>query len=211
MDNPLAKYLPKEEDKLRYSRDLIERANAQFSCIDILNKEFGYYIPKGGVGSTKLHCLWGWEHKDGGTEKCMRYYWESDTAYCFRDHGVIDVVTIRAVQKGLSKVKTAKLLLQEAGVFNSDPWNVRIQKAQEHMKSERRQPMDMKLAQSMFNQALRSVEGYGKVQYKPDIVQAKNSMMEELDPSWNSEQLLEWIDTSKTKMRDTVENWLREI
>jgi len=208
-DNPLAKYLPKEDASRSSALDLIERANAQFSCVDILNREYGYEIPKGGSGSTKQHCLWGWEHKDGGVEKCMRYYWESDTAYCFRDHGVIDVVSIRATQKGLSKLRTAKLLLTEAGIFNNDPWNVRVEKAQEHLKNPTKHTMDMRLAESMYTSRLKSIEGYGTLQYRSEVVNLKNSMMEELDPSWNSEKLLEWIEKSRTKMEVAIE-WLRK-
>lgn len=210
-DNPLAKYLPNKSDDVNTSLDLIDRANLQFSLIDILNKEFGYDIPYGGAGSTKLHCVWGGEHKDGGIEKCMRYYWDSDTAFCFRDHGVIDVVTIRAAQKGLSKVKTARSLLQEAGIFNNDPWNVRIEKIQEHLKENNsRKYVDLRLAEQVFNESLRSLDGYGRLQYKADIIQTKVGLIEELDPSWDLDQLMEWINKAKTIMRETVKNWQSE-
>lgn len=209
-ENPLAKYLPKQEDSKNNSLDLIERANQQFSCLDILNKEYGYNIPHGGQGSTKQYCIWGWEHRDIGVEKCMRYYWETDTAYCFRDHGVVDVVSIRATERGMSKTRTAKLLLQEAGVFNSDPWNVRIEKSKIRIQEHKKPDMDMRLAESMFNSELRSLEDYATLQYKPDIVQAKNSMLEELDPSWSAQQILDWISGSKAEMEKVIKTWQRK-
>lgn len=210
-DNPLAKFLPKKDDT-NPTLDLIERANSQFSCIDILNKEFGYSIPYGGSGSTKLACIWGWEHKDGGVEKCMRYYWETDQAFCFRDHGIIDVVAIRASQKGLSKSKTAKKLLYEAGLLGKEPWQDRIKKAQENLQETHHSSkyMNMNLAEQMFNESLRSVENYATLQFKPLIVQTKNEILEELDPSWSLDELTQWLEKSKQTMRATIEEWQRK-
>lgn len=210
MSNPLEKFLPKQEDSKTFAQDMIERANAQFSCIDILNKEFGYDIPYGGVGSAKLQCLWGWEHKDGGVEKCMRYYWESDQAFCFRDHGVIDVVTIRASQKGLSRVKTATYLLQEAGLLKAEPWDVRIKKHQENLSTPKKSFLDLRLAEQLFNQMLKNVPNYSKVQFRPEIIQLKSAKIEELDPSWGLDKLSSWMVECENIMQTTIERIYNE-
>lgn len=202
----LSKYLPKQEDtRPTDTQDLISRANAQLSCIDLLNKHFGYELEKGGSGSLKLNCVWGYEHLDGGVEKCMRYYWETDRCFCFRDHGVIDAVTLQSYLWNESKARTARQVLESAGLLRREPYYARMPKL---LTAAHEEPsMSLPAVQQMFNEQLRLLPVYDKMQYMPDVIALKNTLMQEVEESWNLDEILKWVDESVQKILKKVEEY----
>lgn len=193
--NRLRSYLPKEDtSKVSETQALIDRANALESTRDLLMSEYNILVPEDGANSIKLRCPYAFEHKDGGKDKGMRYYFDSDSAFCFRDHGVIDPVFIRSMKWGETRLKTAKIMLEKAGVFKREHYSVRMTDmlSAEKTKTLANQPY----AFEALNLALRNESEYVSHQFNPKVVSAKNRCLESFNPAWTLQDIEKWITAS---------------
>lgn len=195
----------KQEDiKVSQSTLMIERANALESTRELLVKHFNLYIPESGSTSVKIACPWRVEHKDGGKDKAMRYYFDTDSAFCFRDHGVIDPVMINSMLWGESKAKTARMMLERAGVFKREHYSKRMQELLEQ--SHKEVPANQNYAMEALNAALRDCPEYVSRQFNPRVIKMKNTCSERFNPAWTLSDIEKWITASVTYIRMGIEH-----
>ena len=195
--NPAWRYLPSVETAQTERSALIERANSMGSALRILNDELGCGIPEeSGSKSWKFRCPYGDEHADGGVDKNCRFYWESDRAYCFADHGVLDFVGLRSLMWGVSMFAAARRIVQSQEALEArKPWWERVPDIRARMRTvEQPKPMSTDHAKAALYTALRAVPGYIESQYRPEIREAVAASLEALDPSWTFDLTLQWLD-----------------
>lgn len=197
----LRSYLPRDQRKVSEATLLIEQANALESTAELLQSEFGVYIPSGGAGSIKMKCIWGVEHKDGGIERSMRYYYETDSAFCFRDHGVIDPVAIRSSVWNVSKTQAAKAMVNNHTVSNRPHWSQRMK---EMLEAEEQQFASIPNAIQALNLKLNGIEGYSDNQYNPRVIALKLKIMEVFDPLWTLTEIEQWLDAASQTMEGII-------
>jgi hypothetical protein len=77
--------------------------------------EMGIHCPSGVVGSWKMPCPWGSEHKDGGVEPDFRVY-ASNSAHCFAMHGSFRPSSLLARWRGWSRRRAAEHILERRGL-----------------------------------------------------------------------------------------------
>lgn len=173
---------------------LLEQAARVESTRELLVTKYHLIIPEHGSTSIKLHCPWGIEHKDRGKEKSMRYYYDTDTAFCFRDHGVVDSVVLRADLWGVSRTKAARSMLEKAGLLKREHWSRRMKTMleQEEVKSD----TNVSYAFSALNSSLSQHSEYLRSQYKKPVVKAKQRCLDAFNPAWSMDSVLKWIETS---------------
>lgn len=206
--NPAWRYLPAVETAQSERSALIERANACGSALRILNDEFGLGIPEeSGSKSWKINCPYQHEHPDGGVDKNCRFYWESDRAYCFADHGVLDFVALRAMQWGIAPMAAARRIVEAHEESSArKPWWERAGQARTRLlHADQPPPMSTQHAQAALIEALRAREGYVEAQYRPDVRKALQDVLEALDPSWDFDQTLSWVTSGADYIHSKVE------
>lgn len=204
--NPAWRYLPQDGDRKRDERSLMfDRANATESVVRILNDELDAGVPESGEGkSWKLSCPWGIEHSDAGLDKAARYYWESDHAYCFAGHDVLDVVTIRSLMWHCSRYAAARRLL----TLHAPDAVPKAQRLAElaHKVRAGEQPLAMSLPQAhqALTASLTRVDGYTEAQYRPAVREALMTCLSALNPSWAMADVLKWIEASTAYVGQTL-------
>ena len=200
--NGLKKYLPSAEGEVSQLTLLIEQANACESVHDILFNHFKIFIPEGGSGSVKLKCPYSLEHKDGGKEKAMRYYYETDSAYCFRDHGVLSPTFLWASEWGVSEAAAARRILDRAGVGKRESWRTRIENIINS--PETASSASVSSALTALAMRYRDIDGYVSLQYRPAVLQEKLRVSEMFNPMWDFESVEKWLDYSTEKMKEVI-------
>lgn len=203
------KYLPKEEQgKVSETALLIERANELESTRELLIRHFSLYIPSDGATSIKIPCPWRFEHKDGGKDKGMRYYFDTDSAFCFRDHGVVDPVYINSMVWGETRKNTAKIMLERAGKLKRDHYSTRMESLLSAQVQT--QTANQQYALEALNMALRDVPEYVSAQFNSAVIAAKNLCMERFDPQWTLSDIEKWITASVIYIRQVSEKHAKE-
>ena len=190
----LTKYLKQDTAPVSQTTLLIEQANALESTRELLVQHFNLYIPEQGSVSIKLACPWKFEHKDGGKDKAMRYYFDTDTAFCFRDHGVIDPVYINSMVWGQTRKKTARTMLERAGRLRRESYSKRMQDLLQGQEKEN--SANQAYAFEALNLALRDVPEYTSNQFNPSVLGAKNICTEKFNPAWSFTEVSRWIEAS---------------
>lgn len=205
--NPAWRFLPTVETAQSERAAIFERANALGSALRVLNDELDCDIPEySDSKSWKTRCPWEHEHPDGGLDKNCRYYWDADRMYCFADHGVLDLVGLRSLMWSVPTIVAAKRIIEryEESVSRL-PWWQRARASRDRLMSAPEiKPMDTQQAYAALHTALRAVEGYTVSQYRPDVRAAVQSALEALDPSWDFEQTLQWLETSTQTVASTL-------
>lgn len=205
--NPAWRYLPAVETAQTEAAALIERANACGSALRILNDDFGLGIPEiGDTKSWKIRCPYSNEHADGGIDKNTRFYWDADRAYCFADHGILDYVALRSMQWSMGSIATAKAILRrhEAEVARK-PWWERVEDIRQRVGTDTTPPMRTQYAQAALTASLRDLEGYSEAQYRPAVREAVQTVLEALDPSWDFEHTLLWVEAGTKHVQEQME------
>lgn len=203
------RFLPKtsqEDERLSKWLALIQRANATSSTIRILNDELRCNVPEYSMGkSWKFHCPWGFEHKDHGIEKHARYYWEDDEAFCFKDHGKLDPVGLRAMQWGMPKTAAAKRMLDEAGVLRRKNFRQRMDEMLE-MQANPPAPVEARLttARAALYESLSRVPQYAEHQFRPDVQETLQDALQRFDKDWGFPEVLAWVEESQKAIQHVL-------
>ncbi len=110
----------------------IDQANEVVEISEVL-RTLGIYVPEESFygNSKKLHCPFGFYHSDGGTDRAMRVYFKSNTAYCFSCNKRYSPVTLLAAKKDCSLNNAALELLESKGIKQKtleDRWTEALEK-----------------------------------------------------------------------------------
>lgn len=207
--NPAWKYLPSVQTAQSEREALFERANSLGSALRVLNDELGCDIPEHSDSkSWKFRCPWGEEHPDGGLDKNTRFYWDADRAFCFSTHGVLDLVGIRSLMWSVPTTIAAKRLVESYDAQNvRKPWRERIEAARDALLAKQSpRLMDTTHAHAALHSALRAIDGYIEAQYRPEVRQVVRQAQEMLDPTWDFETTMKWLDAATALVREKVKN-----
>lgn len=178
----------------------IDRANAAVSTLMVLLSH-GCDIPEGVERSWKFHCPFGNEHIDSGMEKNARYYGQTDTAFCFAQHGALTPVKIEAYTQGTTYAKAAESILRERGLWRVvKPYKERMTE----LLSEREEAPQVSTSYVVdaLRTSLAQVEEYKRRQYDEDVRKKMEQCLEVLDalPDHSLETLSKWLDKAKAAM-----------
>lgn len=160
---------------------LVQRAE-QIPIQEVLKDLFHIYVPTGLSGSVKIKCPFGWEHSDGGISAAMRVY-PSNSCHCFASlqHGYFGPVKLVALHKGWSYLRSAKYLLGQRNLLDEDPYWVKFPKLVQSHELARRIQVSPQHAVEALQTALGRLSTYESRQYDEDVLQAVESVLEDLD------------------------------
>lgn len=98
------------------SHSSVDLANDYVGITSVL-ENMGIYVPETSSGvSWKSHCPFeDYYHIDGGRDKSLRIYFESNTAFCFAGCGYLTPVKLFSLKTGLSEIDAAEILLSQSG------------------------------------------------------------------------------------------------
>lgn len=199
-----AKYLVPKDDRARYEeRDaLVIRANDTADLRVMLN-DLGADIPEDAVTSWKAHCPFGAEHSDGGIEKAMRYYPESNSAYCFAAHGILTPVRVLALSEGISQHKAAQRLVGAAGIRYG--WRERFREVQEE--ASRPGTASPAYAITALHVRIQTHPNYLRRQFDDDFRAAWEGCMERLEGVGNEfDAFMGWVEGSVRVLAQVLES-----
>lgn len=106
------------------SSALIDLANEKVSITDVLGWA-GVYVPETFGRSVKVECPWGHLfHSDGGIDRSMRVYSESNSAFCFSCSVFYTPVRLHARANDIDEKTAAGDLLDHIGYRPPEPLDV---------------------------------------------------------------------------------------
>jgi len=108
----------------RKAHPAMEKAS-RVPVLDVLKDYFGIIHPAD--ATFKGYCPFGVEHPDGGTEKAMRTYPATNSAYCFALHGALDPIKLVMLKKGLPARAAAREVLRFYNIPVHTPWRRRYE------------------------------------------------------------------------------------
>ena len=188
------KYLAGSDDRARFEEQdaLVARAN-EITDLRLMLNELDCDIPEDTVGSWKARCPWGAEHEDGGIDKAMRYYPESNSAFCFATHGMLTPVRLVSMAEGISQHKSAQRLMGSAGIKYG--WRDRFHEMQ--AASSPYVTATPAYAFSALQVRLRAYPAYMERQYDSDFRAALEARMDVLGATPGSfDSYMAWVEES---------------
>lgn len=101
-------------------RSAIQIANERVSITDALDM-VGASVGQYAAASMKLYCPFGHVfHQDGGAERAMRVYTDTNSAYCFAGCGYFSPVKLVSMFREISEEQAAEALLIETNYVAPD-------------------------------------------------------------------------------------------
>lgn len=94
-------------------------ANARMGILPALRRA-GTEIGDFSTGSIKVHCPFGFLHIDGGYDKAMRVYPDTNSAHCFAGCGTFTPVKLLAKIMDISDREAVDVVLEETGYVAPD-------------------------------------------------------------------------------------------
>ena len=205
-----AKYLRPSAPRKRRPRGIVERADAEIPIKEVL-EGLHVYVPNGIVGSWKIRCPFGAEHKDGGIDPNCRVY-PSNALFCFAlsQHGSMRPSDIFAKQMHVTRKRAAYLLLESRGLLKPMTYQELWAAGTERRKSA---TGHLGAAQGMvaaLQKALERDEAYQAHELDDPIqeqwiviLQALDRIM--ADPASTADMLRAWLRASAASLHATAE------
>lgn len=198
MTDPIAdrmkKYLPSTDSQPTYRTHwLVELADTSVRIEEVL-RLFDVHIPEG-AGSWKAFCPFSEEHEDGGVDRALRVFSESNSCMCFALHGPMTPSQVWEIHTGKSRVQASEALLERFGIPTRRPtYQERVERLMaEHSKPT---PIDRTEIWEGMNAHLRNDENYLKHQYDKNVlhvVKLIQTDINNLPDEMQSEELDKWF------------------
>jgi hypothetical protein len=205
-----ARYGLDTQPKRSAGSGLIERCDELISIIDVL-EQMGCDVPRGEYSSWKMHCPFGYEHPDGGIDKNFRAYPPSNVN-CFAMHGFLTPSSLYARWKGLSRERSAKILLEEAGLLKyqnyREKWNELADEREAAREANTALGSTADLVKAL-QQALHRNLNYKAAEFSPGVREAWRVVLTALDVLWSRSdtdraKLQVWFERSLLKINNAV-------
>lgn len=146
--------------------------------------------------SMKVHCPFGaLFHSDGGMEKAMRVYVDSNHAWCFACHAFYTPVKIVATAGSMDWATAATVLLDKIGhkpATLDDEWRAVVEHHQD--------PDPAQLADALKLYCQRVIPGWRSRQFDRAEASLLTRCLQLLDLVRTDEEAQLWLNTSKTVM-----------
>lgn len=175
----------------------IDLANEFVSVIKVLRWS-GTYVPEVSYGrSWKTRCPFGeFYHLDRGSEKCLRVYSDTNSAYCFQGCGYITPVSLYSKVSGLTWPEAAEELLKREGyeeISDSEKWK---------QASEQRKSIDPNyLSSALQVYCSKIAKGqWNSLQYDSLILGNLKNCLDLLSLVTTEERARDWLSSSKSYM-----------
>jgi hypothetical protein len=127
---------------------------------------------------TKVYCPFGMFHRDGGVDRALRVYPQSNTAYCFAGCGFIDPIRLFRLTYDLSPLEAAKRLVETYGEA-PQTWDARLSEA---LRPTPTPDLRTTLVAALHN-ALSADPRYGAISLEPYVMKVTRDCLMELDPN----------------------------
>ncbi len=176
---------------------VVELANVEFS-IAAACRLVGVDMPDGVImgKSVKVYCPFGTvHHLDGGVEKAMRVYPESNHAYCFAGCGFFPPVRLVAHAWGRPQAEVAHDLLDRAGIAPQTLLE-RFRAARDWMPDLDRSA----LAEALRTYCRRICPDWPQRRFDERVATAFNRCLELLGLVRDEEDVVLWLDSCKIAM-----------
>lgn len=183
--------------------ELVDMANSNVPIETVLKDLFNIDVPPD-AGDWKAPCPLGSEHSDGGRSKAMRVYSDTNSAWCFSHSKTFTPFSLWQLAHNTRAKKVPALeMLEKYGISTSPPsteerWN-RLDAAAEGG------PVDVEHLKDIYISFLRTLPGYGTLQYEDEVLDIVSKTLRTLDnlPSGAAYDTLgEWLETAKKLMRE---------
>lgn len=185
----------------REAQALIEAAN-ELPLAALLEAMHGVYVDR--ERPAKYHCPFGhiW-HSDGGVDRALRFYPDSNTAFCFAGCGFLNPVRLAQVSWDIrSPIRAASELLEK---YAGPPptWEERLAKALSP-----RTPELTQACVAALHQALSGDPGYATLSLHPTVLAATEECLDRLenprvgDPSVTDPEIARrWLRWARARVR----------
>ncbi len=185
---------------MRFSRQqpsLITIANERVSIISACRMA-GVELPDGPAygWSMKVFCPFGLiNHSDGGMEKAMRVYVDSNHAWCFACHAFYTPVKMVALARQMDWVTTAGVLLESIGYRAPSDVELFQEMAEQTLK-----PDSAQLADALKQFCRRVIPQWRTRQFDREEAALLDRCLRLLDQVRTDEEAQLWLNTAKTVM-----------
>jgi hypothetical protein len=174
----------------------IEQANRSVSIEKVLFDHFGIE-----VGPGKNPCPFDFEHSDGGQDKALRVYPDTNSAYCFALHGVLDPVKLFSLKGDNRPLYAAQLLMRAYGIDTRPKgWRERYNDIALQRETSVRQIPPGSVVEAL-QAALRQDQGYVAHQFHPDVLRAVEGQLDAIDKlvsqTTDIKEIQEWLTQAK--------------
>lgn len=147
--------------------------------------------------SMKLYCPFGdVYHHDGGSEKSLRIYPETNSAWCFAGCGYFSPVKLVALKRDLSEEEAAEAMLEETGYVApnySDQWDALV--------NETKLADTTSLAEALKVACSRMTPDWEELQFTSSVSSMLARCLALLAKVRTEEDADKWLATTKTAMR----------
>lgn len=181
-------------------RSVVAVANEQVPIATVC-RLLGVEVPEEMVRSPKLHCPFEQlNHSDGGMDKAMRIYDESNTAYCFSCAISYTPVTMWCLAMDTNDRRAvAAQLLDQIGYRPVD-----LAAAWEHAQTYQPQPDRSQLAEALTTFCRRTQPGWRIRQFDAPVAAMLSRCLDLLDLVGDAEDAVLWLSRCKGVMDATI-------
>ncbi len=183
---------------MKTEKSLVELANSEVDIFLVCNLIGMDITPAYDVRSIKVYCPFGEvSHIDGGREKALRIYPDTNSAWCWAESLYLSPVKIASLAWDKPMLETAEILLERVG---KTPPSI------EEMLDKFLNPPEVQPDLSLLGQLLRDfcknhMENWESRQFDPEIARWLDSCLSLLRYVRTSADAAEWLEGSKQVMR----------
>lgn len=149
----------------------------------------------------KLYCMWGNTHADGGLERALRTYPETNSAFCFAGCGWQDPVGLARRTWGLRAYRAAQRLNDEYG----DPTKTWQERVEANARSTT--PADIKaILPAVLHYHLQADPDYGTLSLDPRVLAATEAALVQLDgANPTPDEARAWLGTAVKAVSEALD------
>jgi len=150
-------------------------------------------IPAG--GSVKVHCPFGFHHRDRGAEAAFRVYPDSNSGYCFAGCGYFSSVSLAATSWDCSLEDAARRLQETFEIRSTQvSWEQAAQPVEEPAVD------TAALAQALHSFCSRTFPDWENAQFQPGPSDTLHKCLRLLGKVSSSEDAYKWLSVAKQAM-----------
>ena len=176
---------------------LISQVNEEVSFLAVC-RLVGMEVPDGlpAGGSVKVHCPFGFQHRDHGAEAAFRVYPDSNSGYCFAGCGFFSSVMLAATSWDCSHEEAARRLQDTFEVRGLDVgWEQAVQPVPPPAVD------TAALAQALHSYCAREIPDWESVQFQPGPSEMLAKCLRLLGKVSSYEDAYKWLDVAKQAMK----------
>lgn len=181
------------------TRELIQLANARVTITAACNM-IGMNVSDYAAASMKVYCPFGeLFHQDGGAERSMRIYPDTNSLYCFAGCGYFSPVKLIATDRGISEEQAADALLTETNYVPPD-----YESQWAALMGEKPTVNTTDLAEALKVACSRMTPHWETLQFEEPVASKLSQCFDLLRKVVTEEDAGKWMTITKQVMRSTI-------